>query len=228
MAIQRFHRFTGLEVHQGRDRLPTLEVGDVEALDAARQLANAERVAQRDDLVRCALTGLAVRDEPLVELEARVLEREAEERVLVAALRLGDAWIPREPWLVRKNGAWGGFVALAGPNSDRGGRADVGADGRLVLSNESVSLPFQWEEGAMSDVLTSSLGDVPVVVRVEVGTAQMSARDWSRIGAGDVVTLGKRIGEHVVLRVAGEDVARGELVDVDGEVGVRIVSLTQR
>jgi len=39
-----------------------------------------------------------------------------------------------------------------------------------------------------------------------------------------VVSLGKRIGEHVVLRVAGVEVARGELVDLDGEVGVRIVA----
>ena len=74
------------------------------------------------------------------------------------------------------------------------------------------------------DALAQSIGETPVVVRVEVGSAQMSAREWAALGAGDVVALGKRIGDHVVLRVGGVEVARGELVDVEGEIGVRIVA----
>jgi flagellar motor switch/type III secretory pathway protein FliN len=42
------------------------------------------------------------------------------------------------------------------------------------------------------------------------------------MSSGDVVTLGRRVGEAVTLRVGGAVVARGELVVVDGEVGVRI------
>jgi flagellar motor switch/type III secretory pathway protein FliN len=67
------------------------------------------------------------------------------------------------------------------------------------------------------------VGDVPVVVRVEVGEARMIAREWAALARGDVVTLGRRVGERVLLRVGGVPVARGELVSVDGEVGVRIV-----
>ena len=74
------------------------------------------------------------------------------------------------------------------------------------------------------DALSESMGDVPVVVRVEIGMVQLPAREWAKLSTGDVLTLGKRIGEHVVLRVAGEEVARGELVEVEGEIGVRIVS----
>ena len=77
------------------------------------------------------------------------------------------------------------------------------------------------------DALAGSLGEVPVVVRVEIGAAQMTAREWSRLGAGDVITLGRRIGEHVVLRAGGDEVARGELVDVEGEIGVRIVAVNR-
>jgi flagellar motor switch/type III secretory pathway protein FliN len=71
--------------------------------------------------------------------------------------------------------------------------------------------------------LIDAIGDVPVLVRVELGEARMAARDWAAVGKGDVVTLGKRVGESVVLRVGGVPVARGDLVEVDGEVGVRIV-----
>lgn len=72
------------------------------------------------------------------------------------------------------------------------------------------------------DALLESVGEVPVVVRVEIGTAEMSARQWASVAAGDVIALGRRVGEAVVLRVSGVEVARGELVEIEGEVGVRI------
>jgi flagellar motor switch/type III secretory pathway protein FliN len=51
----------------------------------------------------------------------------------------------------------------------------------------------------------------------------MAAREWAALTSGDVVSLGRRVGEAVVLRVGGVPVARGDLVEIDGEVGVRIV-----
>ncbi len=70
--------------------------------------------------------------------------------------------------------------------------------------------------------LLNAVGDVPVVVRVEIGEVTMAAREWAGLGLGDVVTLGRRMGDRVLLRVGGVPVARGELVNVDGEIGVRI------
>ena len=51
----------------------------------------------------------------------------------------------------------------------------------------------------------------------------MPAREWASLGEGDVVALGRRVGEAVTLRVGGVPVARGDLVEIEGEVGVRIV-----
>ncbi len=68
-----------------------------------------------------------------------------------------------------------------------------------------------------------ALADAPVVVRVEIGAAEMPAREWASLGKGDVISLRKRLGEAVTLRVSGVEVARGELVQIDGEVGVRIL-----
>jgi flagellar motor switch/type III secretory pathway protein FliN len=64
--------------------------------------------------------------------------------------------------------------------------------------------------------------DAPLVVRVELGAVTMSAREWAALRPGDVVAVGRRVSEPVVLRVAGMVVARGELVDIEGELGVRI------
>ena len=73
------------------------------------------------------------------------------------------------------------------------------------------------------DALVTTLGEVPIVMRVEIGEATMSARDWASLGRGDVISLGRRLGDPVVLRVGGVLVARGELVELEGEVAVRIV-----
>jgi flagellar motor switch/type III secretory pathway protein FliN len=78
-------------------------------------------------------------------------------------------------------------------------------------------------EGIERGGLVEAIGEVPVVVRVEIGEARMAAREWAALTRGDVVSLGRRVGEAVVLRVGGVPVARGDLVEIDGQVGVRIV-----
>ncbi len=149
----------------------------------------------------------------------------------VAALRRGDAWLPGTwPLELEREGAQGsgalrGPVLLAAPGAAVGIRARLVDGGRLVLSGEVDAVcagEAEMTETNGENALLDAVGDVPVVVRVEIGEARMAARDWASLGRGDVVTLGRRVGELVLLRVGGVAVARGELVNVDGEVGVRI------
>lgn len=79
------------------------------------------------------------------------------------------------------------------------------------------------EEGAR---LAEDLAELPLTVRVELGTATLAAREWASIGAGDVLVLDGRVGDPVSLRIAGKVLARGELVEVDGALGVRITERT--
>jgi flagellar motor switch/type III secretory pathway protein FliN len=159
----------------------------------------------------------------------------------LAKLAPGDAWIP-EAWpLKRLGGCLVGPVLLVPAESEAGVPAELGADGRLVLRAGAANLSWSSATGPLdasppreeetmtehdTNPIVEALGDIPIVVRVEIGTAQMPAREWSSLGPGDVVGLGRRIAEPVVLRVGGAEVARGELVDIEGEVGVRIVSRT--
>lgn len=147
----------------------------------------------------------------------------------VAALAVGDVWLP---------GAWGldssvsastamlsGPVFLAAPASETGVRARLVEGSRIVLSGDVERLDAAeatMVEGEGKSTWVSAVGDVPILVRVEIGEARMTAREWALLGRGDVVTLGRRVGGHVLLRVGGVPVALGELVSVDGEVGVRI------
>jgi flagellar motor switch/type III secretory pathway protein FliN len=155
----------------------------------------------------------------------------------IGALREGDVVVPagwRLEWT--EAGGWRGTLWLSPPGASEGVRVDVGDRGGLVLRGELDSL-CRGDDGRASErgaegasmaesdatsALVESLGDVPVVVRVEIGEARMPAREWAALGRGDVIALGRRLGERVVLRVGGVAVARGELVDVEGEVGVRI------
>ena len=84
---------------------------------------------------------------------------------------------------------------------------------------ETVEVPIYGEGNALAD----ALADLPLEVRVEAGTVTLPARAWAAMGQGDVVVLDRRVGESVVLRVGGKVVGRGELVDVDGQLGVRLL-----
>jgi flagellar motor switch/type III secretory pathway protein FliN len=115
---------------------------------------------------------------------------------------------------------------LAAPDATLGICADLAGSDRIVLGGELK--PLGAVEGPMdeargSDALIEAVGEIPVLVRVEVGEARMAARDWASLTKGDVIALGRRVGEHVVLRVSGVPVARGDLVEIDGEIAVRIV-----
>jgi flagellar motor switch/type III secretory pathway protein FliN len=147
----------------------------------------------------------------------------------ISTLRVGDAFIPqpggRGPHGRATRGWTAGAVWLAPPTSDLGLRADLGKDGRLVLRGGFDRIPATEAhmEADEKDAMVEVLGEVPVVVRVELGEATMAAREWASLGRGDVVGLGKRVGELVLLRVGGVPLARGELVELEGEVAVRIV-----
>ena len=71
------------------DGLRALDVRDVEALDAPRQLGQHEQVLQR--LLNCLLRGLQ-HTEALIVALLRVLADEVDERALLATLRRGDLY----------------------------------------------------------------------------------------------------------------------------------------
>jgi flagellar motor switch/type III secretory pathway protein FliN len=144
----------------------------------------------------------------------------------VALLRTGDAVVlPNWPFARKAGAAPQGPVLLAPPSSDLGLRARLCEDGRLVLGAglQRVAATEAQMDSDEKDAVVATLGEVSVVMRVEIGEALMSAREWASLGRGDVVSLGRRVGELVLLRVGGVPMARGELVELEGEVAVRIV-----
>jgi flagellar motor switch/type III secretory pathway protein FliN len=75
--------------------------------------------------------------------------------------------------------------------------------------------------------LENLVAEAPVVVRLELCTVSLNAGEVAALRPGDVIETGSRLGQPVVLRVAGRAIARGDLVDVEGELGVRIRELLE-
>lgn len=78
---------------------------------------------------------------------------------------------------------------------------------------------------AMSDP-TDALSAVLVEVTVELASQAVALETLASWGVGAVVEFPQRLGEVVLVRAGGRVIARGELVDVDGQVGVRITART--
>ncbi len=69
------------------------------------------------------------------------------------------------------------------------------------------------------------LNDIPLQIAVELGRVAMTAEEVVGLKVGHVIDLNRSAGEPLDLSVNGKIVARGELVEVDGNLGVRILSL---
>ncbi len=71
----------------------------------------------------------------------------------------------------------------------------------------------------------SRLHDVPVEVAVEIGRTRMTIRQALALGPGAFVTLDRLAGEPVDLLVNGQAIARGEVVVIDEDFGLRITEI---
>jgi flagellar motor switch protein FliN/FliY len=71
----------------------------------------------------------------------------------------------------------------------------------------------------------SRLHEVPVELAVEVGRTKMTIREALALGPGSIVTLNRLAGEPVDLLVNGKPIARGEVVVIDEEFGLRVTEV---
>ena len=75
------------------------------------------------------------------------------------------------------------------------------------------------------DVDLGRLHAVPVELAVEIGRTSMTIGEALSLGPGSIVSLNRMAGEPVDLLVNGKRIARGEVVVIDEEFGLRITSV---
>ena len=69
------------------------------------------------------------------------------------------------------------------------------------------------------------LRDVPVDLAVEIGRTTMTIGETLALGPGSIITLNRLAGDPVDLLVNGKPIARGEVVVIDEEFGLRITDV---
>jgi flagellar motor switch protein FliN/FliY len=72
------------------------------------------------------------------------------------------------------------------------------------------------------------LMNVTLQITAELGKCKMSVADILKLGTGSIVELDRLAGGPVDLLVNNKLVARGEVVAIDENFGVRITELIQR
>jgi flagellar motor switch protein FliN/FliY len=70
-----------------------------------------------------------------------------------------------------------------------------------------------------------SLAEVTLEVAIEIGRRRMTLREVLELDQGGLLTLDRSIEEPVALVVNDRPTARGELVVVNGRLGLRITEL---
>lgn len=101
----------------------------------------------------------------------------------------------------------------SGRSADRsGGSGTEEGDGTLAVRSRTMNL----------------LLDVDLPVSISFGKTQLAMRDVIKLTTGSIVELHRGVNEPVDVLVNGSLVARGEVVVVEGNYGVRILEIASR
>jgi flagellar motor switch protein FliN/FliY len=90
-----------------------------------------------------------------------------------------------------------------------------------VLDQHEDQNAFSGEDPSSIDILM----DIPLELSVELGRVKMVVKDVIDLGAGSIVEIDKSAGEPVDILVNGRLVARGEVVVIEDNFGVRITEI---
>ncbi len=95
-------------------------------------------------------------------------------------------------------------------------------DGALTIEHEGYDMGDK--DAANADALSDAL---PVQLHFELGRVNVTLQQLQQMLPGYTIPLGRDLSAPVDLIANGKKVGRGKLMDVDGEVAVRVVQLGQ-
>lgn len=78
---------------------------------------------------------------------------------------------------------------------------------------------------ATSEINLESLLDVPVTLSVEIGRSKVPISELVSLNQGSVIELDREVNEPLDLLVNGKLMARGEVVVVEGQFGLRLIEV---
>lgn len=202
--------------------------------DGLRALVNAlEPIARRQILVNPAVRGIYVTMAARVDLGRVSAVRLAslDDGDLLTSVELSSLGEPRwsAPGRVAIVGA-GELTAHAQFELDsRTGSLAAYLVNTLDGGGHSMSTTFTDDvDAAVDHPFGDALDAIGVVVAIEIGRRRIRLSEALALTTGDVIELDGPVASKVSLLVDGAHFAAGELVDVDGMLGVRVISTRGR
>jgi flagellar motor switch protein FliN/FliY len=104
---------------------------------------------------------------------------------------------------------------------------DGGAPGFGVFDGADAFSPFQGRD-TQADSMPRGMDlimDIPLDVSVELGRVQMLIKDVLELATGSIVELERVAGEPIDLLVNGQLIAKGEVVVIEDNFGIRITEI---
>lgn len=161
-------------------------------------------------------------------IDAQIVVEKGRYRARLGELHLGEEarapeHVAEEEAPVEEEEQQGGEGAQSGSEEENeessGDSSDLHTDPAVRSAERDAVAGEQGAEGS------ELLNDIPLQLAVELGRIAVSAEDVVSMRVGQVVELNRVPGEPVELSVNGKLVARGEIVEVEGHLGVRITAL---
>lgn len=90
----------------------------------------------------------------------------------------------------------------------------------VQFTNFTPGIPMQQEDGNLNLLL-----DIPLKVTVELGRSKMLIKDILDLSQGSIIELDKLAGEPVDILVNNKLIAKGEVVVIDENFGVRVTDI---
>jgi len=112
-------------------------------------------------------------------------------------------------------------VPAAGGAAPSGGGGGAPVAAPPLLAPQHSGGPF----GSTGNKALDLLMDIELPIVIELGRTQMSLKRILELGPGAIVEMDRLAGEPVDILINGKVVARGEVVVVDENFGVRIIAL---
>ena len=140
----------------------------------------------------------------------------------------GDLRMDQRLWVVRAKAAGDGLTIDIALTIDENLARDICA---IHPSNEPVEAAPAPERRAAAPASGSSpskidlILDVTLPVAVELGRARMQIQDILKLAPGSVIALDKSAGDPVELFINDRPIAKGEVVIIDENFGVRLTSI---
>lgn len=107
-----------------------------------------------------------------------------------------------------------------------------GADaGVIFLLLDKAAFPIIRPQATAKDdspAIFSRLLDLHLPISILLGRARISIKEALKLMPGSVIELDRQVGEYVEILVHGTVVAKGEIVSVKGNYGVRIKQVVSR